>query len=128
MKLKDSPKCVACSEIESIEHLLYLCSETQLFWKSLSNWINTCLNMSIELSEVDVLFGISGNKSKEINFVIIHAKWFIYKTKLREQEPFLLTFLIDLKYNLKIEYFIERLKMKETNIWDTLYWAVCNGD
>ena len=129
MKIKSSPKCDVCTETESLEHLLYLCNYTKQFWVTLSNWINTCLNMSITLSEVNVLFGIHGNKEENrvLNFVIMQAKWYIYKSKIKEEIIFLLAFFTQLKYNAQIEYLIEKMKMKEENvenIWAKLYSAI----
>jgi hypothetical protein len=130
MKLKLSSKCDTCKETETLEHLLYLCKETKLFWKYLVNWMDSCLNMSIKLSETDILFGIPFSNDadlRELNFIIMHAKWFIYRSKLKQENIFLMSFLTNLKYHVQIEHFIECIKITDRGIankWDKLYFTL----
>jgi hypothetical protein len=106
MKLKLSSKCDTCKETETLEHLLYLCKETKLFWKYLVNWMDSGLYKY---------------------FIIMHAKWFIYRSKLKQENIFLMSFLTNLKYHVQIEHLIECIKITDRGIankWDKLYFTL----
>ena len=39
-KVKDSPNCSYCDEIDTLEHHLFYCSYTRYFWLQISHWLN----------------------------------------------------------------------------------------
>jgi hypothetical protein len=73
---------------------------------------------------VDVLFGIPFEQDDlllYLNFIILQAKWFIYKTKLISHDLFILQFIQELNYCTKLEYLAELTKKSENeNKWKTL--------
>ena len=41
LKMIDSPLCVFCKgEVESLEHLLFSCEVTKMFWRAFCTWLN----------------------------------------------------------------------------------------
>ena len=48
----------------------------------------------------------------QLNYIILAAKWYIYRTKYLEQNCFLMDFLAELKNKLITEEFILRKKFK----------------
>ena len=123
--LSENGQCSRCGEIESIEHLLYYCSHTKTFWKRVENWITCTFDIKLSFSVTDVLFGIPSINDATfiyINFVILHAKWYLYKSKLGGDDVFLLTFLPILKNAVYLEYYTESLKCitENENRWNDL--------
>ena len=59
----------------------------------------------------------------QLNYLLLHAKWFINKQKIREEECFFPAFLIELKSNLYIEkriYTANGKLFKFINIWSDI--------
>ena len=43
LKMIDSPLCLFCKrEVESLEHLLFLCEVTKMFWSAFCTWLAEC--------------------------------------------------------------------------------------
>ena len=101
----ESNMCTYCDATDNIIHYFVGCSYMQEFWNSLSNWWNSkCVNCNIE-NYVDVILGINRREchSLQLNFILMYAKWFIYKMKYLEKECFFLHFLPELKTRLLVE-------------------------
>ena len=118
-KITDSPLCTFCvTSIESIRHLFWDCKYVQDFWKDLNEYIKEkcthCdrLNFNIEL----ILFGVSKliNTDKPLNFIILFAKFYIYKCKLETINPILNNFIRQLQYRYIIEKNLALKNNKET--------------
>ena len=41
MKILDDEKCCFCSEVKTLEHLLYKCEKANSLWKDLQIWLKT---------------------------------------------------------------------------------------
>ena len=56
--MAESDKCVFCqTEVESIEHLLFSCKISSVFWKHVLFWLRD-INIIVEnLKEGDIIFG-----------------------------------------------------------------------
>ena len=111
--------------IETIEHLFVYCNQVQSFWSQITNWMKNNLETNILLATVDILFGIPFKKHDNvlhnINFIVLMAKWYIYRCSLENDKLFLLTFLLELKGSINIEYLIESLNVNNNpNKWETL--------
>ena len=130
MNLSDSPLCTTCKETETIEHMLVTCVNAKMFWSQISNWIQNNLGFKIKLSMIDILFGIpfhNDNLLLQINFMIVHAKWYIHTKNNQEKPLFLLSFLIELKRCLEIEVYQESLYVIDHELrskWNELYIAL----
>ena len=110
--IKSSNLCSVpdCKDIDTISHFFIFCKSTKQFWKSLFNWWNYHNFIQIideEALEECILFGFQqkDNDVLMLNYVILHAKHYIYTKKLNEEFNIdFYNFLIKLKYNTKIEY------------------------
>ena len=110
LKVVNSPICTRCSKntVEDINHLLIECSELENFWCKLENWWNQISSHHIKLSDKHILFGIYYDNKfyKNINFVILLAKWYIYNQAYLDQKVDFYKFLILLKSKVETERFI----------------------
>ena len=83
-KVKDSPNCSYCDEIDTLEHHLFYCSYTRYFWLQISHWLNDIFGLpGEELTVCEVLFGTAIDEKNPTsyilckNLVILLGKWFI---------------------------------------------------
>ena len=93
----DSPLCVFCKrEVESLEHLLFFCEVTKMFWRAFCTWLAECKIRIESLNILDVLFGVynKGEDFKILNHLILSAKFYIYKCKLSGVNPSLQVFKV----------------------------------
>ena len=63
----------------------------------------------------------------QINFLILHGKWYIYRTKYLEQRLSFLDFLVELKTKLNTEkfiYFKAKKDVKFFEMWQNVYDAL----
>ena len=106
--IKNSPNCTFCkSSVETIEHLFWECRIVSQFWKDLLDLIHdkcyhcTRFHFSPEL----VLFGVAKDitTDKPMDLIILLAKHHIYKCKLNDIQPNVVTFIRQLKYRMQIE-------------------------
>ena len=111
-RIFESSQCLYCDETDNIMHHFVSCINMQIFWSSLSRWWSSlCINCNIA-DDVDILLGIKRKMchSLQLNFVILYAKWFVYRMKYLEKECFFLHFLPELKFRLLVE---EKIYLKQ---------------
>ena len=109
MRLIENPLCTVCNEVDDLPHFLIHCNYVNIFWTSLFSWLNNNLNYNLTVNEVDIIFGINGTNDQSLvaNYVILHAKYFIYKRRIQEIHTLHLTsFKAQLKHKLTIEKMI----------------------
>jgi exonuclease III len=108
MKIKPTPECSYCQEIDTIQHFFLYCPKSNAFWKSLTSWLNNNIEGSmIVIDEIDIILGhlSIGDKYNVINYCILYAKYYIYKQRLFYNNDInLYEFLMVLKDKLKTEY------------------------
>ena len=80
--------CQKCKVEDNITHLFVDCQKVQMFWNDFKDYIGECLNKSITLTTVEIIFGKLGLTDTPINFCILHAKWFIHLNKDKEITSF----------------------------------------
>ena len=122
-KMVDSPLCAFCNaEVESLEHLLYFCKSSSVFWKELLSWTAADANIVLNVSLLDILFG----KFVLVNHILLLAKYFIYRCKLSKIIPSLLVFKAKLKATYNVELHIAKEKgilLNHFKKWDNfLLW------
>ena len=74
LKIIDFPLSVFCKgEVESLEHLLFFCEVTKMFWRAFCTWLAECKIRIESLNISDVLFGVykKGEDFKILNRDII---------------------------------------------------------
>ena len=107
-KLVTSPLCLQCSENdETLCHLLWECKFAQKFWKDLEQVLkNKCYNCARFRFKLElVLFGTANNfvTDKTIDFIILFAKFYIYRCRFQNTTPNCVSFILCLKQRLDIE-------------------------
>ena len=107
-KLVASPLCLQCSENdETLCHLLWECKFAQKFWKDLEQVLkNKCYNCARFRFKLElVLFGTANNfvTDKTIDFIILFAKFYIYRCRFQNTTPNCVSFILCLKQRLDIE-------------------------
>jgi hypothetical protein len=82
--------CEFCNMyIESLKHLFWECNHIQVFWNSLDQFLKSC-NIFINLNFKTVSFGVSDysfNDNNIYNFILFHAKYFIFINKCLKTNP-----------------------------------------
>ena len=104
-KIKDSPYCKRWGEEETIGHLLWNCESVRQFWKELENSLRSkCQNCKRIIFSLE-LVGTKGNTitDKGFDFVLLMAKFYIYKCKFQEALPEVIVFISQFNYSLRIE-------------------------
>jgi hypothetical protein len=130
MRVMDSNMCTFCNrEKDTILHYLWDCAHVQLFWKDFVKCLQDhCMNCDrLVLNPALVLFG-NDNKSKtDVGFrhILLVAKFFIYKCRIRKIKPSVAQFLIELSLSYKIEQYQCKLNMNPECF--TQKWAAYNG-
>ena len=105
MKIIDNPQCIACNEMDTLQHFFFGCNYVKNFWMDTFNWLNANLHLNIRPQEKDVIFGMEGqcDKISVINYVMLHAKFFIHQRRILDNHTLrLCEFKSVLKYNLQL--------------------------
>ena len=107
-KIVNSPNCLFCDEYEeSLCHLFWECSHVKKFWIDLEDMLKRkCYNCArFSFRQELVVFGTSANiiTDRAIDFLILLAKFYIYKCRFIENIPNCLSFISNLKKRLEIE-------------------------
>ena len=107
-KIVNSPHCLLCiNQEETLIHLFWECNVVKKFWQDLENILrNKCTNsarfsFSLEL----IIFGTSPliKTDKVIEFIILFAKFYIYKCRFQDNIPNCPSYIINLKHRYHIE-------------------------
>ena len=88
-KIVDSPLCTFCKiEEESLEHILFSCKATEVFWKEVLSLLAIYKNKTL-IFLLMVQFGKFDNDKEfmVINHILLLAKSFIYRCKLDNTKP-----------------------------------------
>jgi hypothetical protein len=97
-------------------------------WKSIQQWWKGIFHFSIKLSLLEIIFGIPNeNKDNTViiyNYVLLHAKYYIYITKKQQEELNLFDLILFLKKELSLKRTssIEKSQLHKFNAnWAELY-------
>ena len=89
--MAESDKCVFCqTEVESIEHLLFSCKISFVFWKHVLSWLRDNNIIVENLKEEDIIFGKFdvGDDFLLESFYCFGSTIFIHKKVKRVCPPF----------------------------------------
>ena len=103
--IKDSEKCDYCDNVDTIEHHLHTCEESQKIWCHLQKWLLDNLGTSLPFTVCEVMFGLTTMSSVEfniINFLILLTKWYINRTKSQNQKLYFIDLLSVIREKIKI--------------------------
>ena len=93
-------------DIETLLHLFWECRHTRAFWNSLTVWIsnNSRRQADLQLTSKSVFFLEIDDIDPILRFIIILAKYFIFRCKMIKNKPSLTAF----KNVLSHRYIIEK--------------------
>ena len=121
MNVVNENLCNFCKiEKDTILHYLWQCPHVQLFWKALEELLLEKTNQQngFEISRMLALFGSSEetNTDDGMDFILLHAKFFVYKCRLNKIKPCMQHFLKYLKYQHKIDQYASRIEMNYVKV------------
>lgn len=123
LRKSDTDQCEYCNKKDSISHFLFTCNKVQRFWTTLCTWFAQVDNVYLDrLSLKEKVFGIAKDchKSRIINTVLIHVRYFIHRQKLFYDGQLKLTqWLREFRKALKVEEWIcnRTGKARHFKIW-----------
>ena len=123
MRLKPSPICTLCGELDTMEHALWKCCFTQKFWSEVKLTM-FMLDLS-NLDEKAVITGFQCNHPQKIiiNYVLLIAKRCIYISWVKETQAEIQVFKNMLFKAFKEESYISKRKNKisfHNKKWDCI--------
>ena len=110
MKVRSNMLCDNCQVTDFIEHFFVKCDLIKDFWKFVSTFIKSAIDIHINLSSKDILLGMRHSeheniKNKEIDYInnmILLGKLCISKMRYGKLKNIYLVF--DLELNLRKKY------------------------
>ena len=105
-KIKNTPNCDYCGQIDNLEHFFFYCPDTYHFWDQIRTWFVKFGIHNINLTVLEVLFGLVNLQPKLyflVNYVVLVAKSYIRNCKKNNKNLLFKIFLKELKWKLKLE-------------------------
>lgn len=106
IRIKRTDTCSFCTGEDTTQHFLFTCPIVQTFLTGVVAWFNRETGIQLNLSVRAFLFGVPDalTQAKNINFILLFTKFYIYRQKLFHQGSLILThFLSELKTRLNVE-------------------------
>ena len=126
----DNGMCSFCNQHpETILHLFYYCRKVKSFWAELRTWLELKADITLQLTVKNILFSKQGHNDL-LNYLILLAKYHIYRTKFFINQISFENFLTYLRKKYKNGKYIAKLHNK-TDVfftkWSALY-SILEGD
>jgi exonuclease III len=106
-KIRTDNICDYCQEVDTIEHFLVDCNNTDSFWRQVFNWWAACFEVRFQVETYELIFGIPNEFNEhlvnQINFIILYGKYYIYRNKKNNKALDLYEFLLDCKNQMEIK-------------------------
>lgn len=124
INIADNDKCIYCDQHpETIFHLFFNCNKVQKFWSDLQHWLERAANIKLQLTVQNIIFS-QHDQNVLLNYVLILAKYYIYRTKFFSNSINIRTFLLYLKRKFQNEKYIYMLHNNYNKFlakWSDLY-------
>ena len=78
--IKDSPLCIYCKKIDTIQHHLYECKDSMTLWIKIGDWIYEKLQVKFKFTVCEVIFGLPLTEDPlfdVLNCIIMYVKYYI---------------------------------------------------
>jgi exonuclease III len=116
MGVLTSSNCSFCYQSrDSVYHYLWECVHVQQFWNEFERHLkNVCIHCDrLKLKDSLVLFGWEENVKTDavFDFILLSAKFFVYKCRYNKTKPLLRIFLQELKYRYRVEEYCHKINM-----------------
>ena len=104
-------------ESETLHHLFFYCSYSNLFWKSFEKYYFTISKLFKILNLQDIIIGITASSCPLLNYLILIGKIHIWDCRRKGVRPNLEGF----KFKTKIKYQTEKYIATKNNDLETFY-------
>ena len=126
-KIVDSSLCNFCNKADQdILHMIYDCDVVKKFWEEFQNEFIDRLPhaFNLKIDKELVLFGRKENTATDsvLDFVVLYAKFFLYKCKLQDINPTFVNFLFSLKKRFQMEKYLACINCKSIQFEEQ--WAL----
>ena len=116
--MQENPRCTFCGEREeTLGHLFWDCKYTSDFILDTEQAI---LGRQFCISKADFFFGYKLMLKHPYNFLIFHAKYFIFQQKLLDKIPSVNDFMHKFKFSLQVQKHLHKIKSRQPISFDTL--------
>jgi hypothetical protein len=122
-KLENDDICLDCNMVDDIPHHFLGCSIMKGFWNSMSVWWKGICQCHSFNDVSDILLGINQRvcHRDQLNFIILKAKWYVYRTKYNGDRISVTDFLPELKREIDMEEYISRKNNKYEKFYTKWY-------
>ncbi len=86
----DSNKCIFCDDIETMDHLFFLCMYVDALWSDIHDWLYPKVRYLGSFTLKDIIYGLVMNNSKDaflVNSILMMGKFYIHKSKYLKVKP-----------------------------------------
>ena len=105
-KIKTEDLCTFCHRHpESLEHLLWECTISQILWTKVFVWLKSHTRINIRFTRTEVIIGCNDAVPLLYNLVFLVVKRYIYVCRCRDMCPS----FTEWKQRMKLEYDTEKL-------------------
>ena len=130
INLIDNNTCSLCMEYpETIKHLFFECEKVKQFRNLFKEWLNDVTNIEVDINNEKMLILSWHKKKLLLNYLLVVAKYYIYKTKFVQESISILGFKAILKKKFEEEKYIAKINDKYARFigkWSSLYTVLNN--
>ena len=116
--------CSFCNQHpETILHLFYYCEKVKTFWADLKTWLEIKANIILQLTVKNLLFSKQAHNVL-LNYLLLLAKYHIYRTKFFTNQISMENFIIYVRKKFQNEKYIAKLHNKQDTFsakWSALF-------
>ena len=108
---------------ETILHLFYYCEKVKTFWADLKTWLEIKANIILQLTVKNLLFSKQA-LNVLLNYLLLLAKYHIYRTKFFTNQISMENFIIYVRKKFQNEKYIAKLHNKQDTFsakWSALF-------
>ena len=126
----DNNICSLCREYpETIKHLFFECEKAKQFWNLFKEWLNRVASITVDVNNEKMILFSWHKKNSILNYLLVVAKYYIYKSKFVQGNISILGFKAILKKKFEEEKYIAKINDKYAKFlgkWSSLYTALNN--
>ena len=109
----DNNTCSLCTEYpETIKHLFFECEKVKQFWNLFKEWLNDVTNIEVDINNEKMLILSLHKKNSLLNYLLVVAKCYIYKSEFVQGSISILGFKALLKKKFEEEIYIAKINDK----------------
>ena len=108
IKRSDTDKCDNCNLLDDLIHYFYECQVNRNFWNSFTIWWKNITGDEVLINSKVIKVGyLEEIKQRDtLNACLLLAKWYIYRCRLDQSQPFFYKYLCNLRYHIIVEKLI----------------------